>query len=314
MYRLGRYWQVVGLLMTVCAATSACTSSPAAQTHRPAPSPTSTFGHVTRFPLPDGVPTPNAVAAGPDGNLWFTAMDVASVPGQVGGNPVDDAIVRLTPAGVFTVFRLPHSGSWPDGVTAGPDGNLWFAEFYGDAVGRVTPQGAISEFPVPPQRADYHSQPHTIAAGPDGNLWFPDSGGNKIGRLTPAGAMTEFALPVHAENPAGSFPYGIAAGRDGAIWFTELTGMRIGRITTAGRITEFKLPGVNHVPKDIVAGPDGALWFLEPDTGVLGRITTDGHITEFPLADGEHGPQELAAGRDGALWFTYGEGIGRFSL
>jgi streptogramin lyase len=305
MCRLGRCWQLVGLLVTVCAVTSACTASPAAKARGPAPSPAPSLRHVRRFPLPDGVPGPNGITAGPDGNVWFTASGVAPVQGMVGGDPIDAAIVRLTPAGVFTMFRLPDPGGWPDGITAGPDGNLWFAEFYGDAVGRITPRGAVTEYPVPPQRVTYNSQPHAIAAGPDGRIWFPDSGGGKIGRITPAGMMTEF--PV-----TGGFSYGIAAGPDGALWFTG--GTSIGRITTAGRVTEFKLPGVNHMPGDIVAGPDGALWFLEPNKGLLGRITTDGRITEFPLPDHpcleESGGYTqcfavyIARGPDGAVWIS----------
>ena len=39
------------------------------------------------------------------------------------------------------------SGSYPFGITTGPDGNLWFTEYTGDRIGRITPQGVISEYP-----------------------------------------------------------------------------------------------------------------------------------------------------------------------
>jgi len=52
------------------------------------------------------------IAAGPDGNLWFT---------NLGNNSVG----RVTPAGVVSNFT--GSGiSDPFGIAAGPDGNLWF--------------------------------------------------------------------------------------------------------------------------------------------------------------------------------------------
>ena len=38
-------------------------------------------------------------------------------------------------------------GSAPSGITAGPDGNLWFTEFDGSRIGRITPAGVASEFP-----------------------------------------------------------------------------------------------------------------------------------------------------------------------
>ena len=84
--------------------------------------------------------------------------------------------------------QILASDSSPIGITAGPDGNLWFTEFTGNKVGKITPAGAITEFPIPTAS----SFPYGITAGPDGNLWFVEDGGNKIGRITPAGTITEF--------------------------------------------------------------------------------------------------------------------------
>jgi streptogramin lyase len=246
---------------------------------------------------------------GPDGGVWFTAVDYAR--GHfAGGEPVDDAIVRMTPSGQFTVFPLPHPGVLPDGITVGPDGNVWFTEYYGNAVGRITPDGVITEFHVPTHYngGTPQSQPHEIVAGPDGNLWFPDSGGGKIGRISPGGALVEYALPSHPEVPYPIQPYSIAAGPDGNLWFTENTAL--GRITPAGAITEFPLPAKDTGPYEITAGPDGDLWFLEEhfeanqDTYQIGRITPAGVITEFPLSYASEHPQALIAGPGGALWYA----------
>jgi hypothetical protein len=57
-----------------------------------------------------------------------------------------------------------------------------FAEQLGDRIGRITPAGVITEFPVP----NAFSAPFGIAAGPDGNLWFAEAGAPRIGRITPA--------------------------------------------------------------------------------------------------------------------------------
>ncbi len=86
--------------------------------------------------------------------------------------------ISKSPPGSITEFPLPTSPK-PEGITAGPDGNLWFTELYGNQIGRISPSGTISEFPLPTSG----SGPSGITAGPDGNLWFTENVG-KIGRIT----------------------------------------------------------------------------------------------------------------------------------
>jgi hypothetical protein len=120
-------------------------------------------------------------------------------------------------------FAVLTPSSTPFGITAGPDGALWFTEPAGNKIGRITPAGAITEFAIPTAS----SSPGRITAGPDGALWFTEGNGNQIGRITPAGAITEFAVPT-----ANSQPIGITAGPDGNLWFAEFSGNNIGRLTT----------------------------------------------------------------------------------
>src|SRR5215831_12132839 len=91
----------------------------------------------------------------------------------------------------FTEFRA-SPGSGPEGITAGPDANLWFTEFDSGSIARILPSApnTITEFPV--SSADI--RPEGITAGPDGNLWFVEITGNQVGRITPEGpnAITEF--------------------------------------------------------------------------------------------------------------------------
>jgi hypothetical protein len=131
------------------------------------------------------------------------------------------------PVGQITEFSagLP-SGSYPDGIAAGPAGNLWFTDPGSTrAIGRITPIGQITEFSTGLNGGSY---PDGIAAGPDGNLWFADAGSTKaIGRVTPSGQMTEFSAGLNG----GSGPIGIAAGPDGNLWFTDEGGASaVGRI------------------------------------------------------------------------------------
>ena len=46
-------------------------------------------------------------------------------------------------------FPIPTSNSQPIGITAGPDGTLWFVESNANKVGQITTAGMITEFPIP---------------------------------------------------------------------------------------------------------------------------------------------------------------------
>src|SRR4029077_16758961 len=121
--------------------------------------------------------------------------------------------------------------SRPEGITRGPDGNLWFTENSAGRIGRITPAGAA---PDSPAGLTPCSMPAEITAGPDGNLWFTEFGSSRIGRLTTAGAFTEFSAGI----TPGSNPFGIVVGPDGNIWFAEANaGLRpsnaIGRLNLA---------------------------------------------------------------------------------
>src|SRR5882757_874692 len=81
-------------------------------------------------------------------------------------------------------------GGFPEGITAGPDGNLWFTE-QRDRIGRITPLGVVTEFSA---GITAFAGPDGITAGPDGNLWFTEGYIDRIGRITPLGVITEFSI------------------------------------------------------------------------------------------------------------------------
>jgi streptogramin lyase len=238
------------------------------------------------------------------------------------------ADAAANPPGAITRFKsgfrpIPVPGCGPSecnsprAITTGPDGNLWFTDdgytpAYGayTSIGRITPQGNITEFS---DGLTAHSFPVAITAGPDGNLWFTepcagpcDQSTSAIGRITPTGVITEFREGL---NPV--YPGDITAGPDSNLWFTDLTA--IGRITPSGEITEFTAGlGPNAVVEGIAPGPDGNLWFTELDStptgdfvgAAIGRITPSGTITEFPYGDQSSHPDSIVQGPDGNLWFT----------
>jgi virginiamycin B lyase len=86
----------------------------------------------------------------------------------------------MTTQGKFSQFTLPTAKSNLQGITAGPDGALWFTEGnYNDKIGRITPQGKVTEFAIPTSG----SFAAGITTGPDGAIWFTEDEGNQIGRV-----------------------------------------------------------------------------------------------------------------------------------
>jgi len=216
--------------------------------------------------------------------------------------------VGASPALALTIkeYPLPTSGLGPDAIALGSDGNMWFTEDVGNAIGRITPSGVITEFPVPTTGTSLRG----IAAGPDGNLWFTEYEGNKIGRITTSGSITEFTIPT-----AKAFPWGIAAGPDGKLWFAESGADKIGRITTSGVFSKFPVPTAGAGPLGIAAGPDGNMWFTEAGVDQIGEITPSGVVTEFSGLLSGSTPFDITAASDGNLWFTEenGDQIGRIT-
>jgi streptogramin lyase len=58
-------------------------------------------------------------------------------------------VATQAPAQVITEFPIPTPNSGLRGITAGPDGALWFAEVDGNEIGRITTAGVITGFPLP---------------------------------------------------------------------------------------------------------------------------------------------------------------------
>ena len=80
--------------------------------------------------------TQNSLTSGPA--TFNTTSQGITIP--INGN----AIGRITPAGLVTEFSAgitPISG--PEGITAGPDGNLWFCEFRDGKVAMINPTTAL---------------------------------------------------------------------------------------------------------------------------------------------------------------------------
>jgi virginiamycin B lyase len=205
-------------------------------------------GEVTEFPLSSPDRYPVSICAGPDGALWFNED-----PGRIG---------KISVQGEISGFPLPDATTQMRSVAAGADGNLWFDEYFGAMqtvkIGRITPTGTVTEFPVP--------EVEQLTSGPDGNIWFAEAALGRIGKIMPTGDVTEFQLPPQV------YPAVITAGPDGNVWFgfipDSIGQLGFGRVTPSGNVAIYT-PYVTMSPPlspdflllSLASGPDGNLWF-----------------------------------------------------
>ena len=199
---------------------------------------------------PIGLPTvtsfavgffPFDIAAGPDGANWFTnpftrtlrpvtaaglgaaiplgasAFELASGPDAALWTGGVNRIVRATPSG--EVSTLLASVGIPGGVTAGPDGGIWFTEPARDRIGRIAPPatffvGRVPTFPVqvkPISGAVGHitasANPNAPASAYSALVHWGDGTQPSAGQIAPANAPGEFEISAtHTYASHGAFP------------------------------------------------------------------------------------------------------------
>jgi streptogramin lyase len=244
--------------------------------------------------------------------------------------------------GQVTEFPVPSAGGQPFGISAGPDGNVWFTEGGTQKVGRITPSGTVTDYPV-----TGGVQPRDITVGPDNNLWMTDQGANKVFKIVPdanpanpptitagtaplatprgiasingelwianaGGTVQRVKTDGTADGPAipttGTNLQFSTKGSDGSFWSTDFNGGLI-KVTTGATPTATAVDiGANKGPLGITSGPDGKVYFSEagaaPAGERIGRIGTDGTGLQETanLSGGASDPEGLAFGRDGNLY------------
>lgn len=199
-------------------------------------------GNVTTFPLAKGT-HPMYIASGADGNLWFSAgnnrigristagffadFPAVGFPGKIARGPdgavwyldrVNYRLSRVAPDGTIAQFNIGND-SLVD-LIAGPDANLWIADYTASSVLKFSPstRQVIAKYPAGPQ--GYAGD--RLVVGPDGNIWFTH--GDAIVRMKLDGTVTSFPASPN------SFPFSLTVGGDGNLWFGEYSSQRLGQL------------------------------------------------------------------------------------
>ncbi len=152
-----------------------------------------------------GVQTPHAVgggpqevAGGPNGQVLYA--NPGALPQQVG---------RLVSGGLPQPIDRPQAD--PFGITFGPDGAYWVAEFAAGGLARVTTDGAVTTLGGLPA-----NDPREITSGPGNTLWVSLELTKKVARVTgvdppPPPPPPPVAPPVAPPDPATPGPGPITA-------------------------------------------------------------------------------------------------------
>lgn len=116
-------------------------------------------GSIAEVDLGSAGNTPIPGAFDANGNLWFSNCGGFGCAGT-------DSFDFLSSSGAVTQYAA-DVGSHPRFSVVDPNGNAWFPLARTDAVARVSPNGTITQFPLP-LGAYNRANPNDIVLGPDG--------------------------------------------------------------------------------------------------------------------------------------------------
>jgi streptogramin lyase len=227
--------------------------------------------------------------------LRLIALGIAIVAALAVALGATLSAAQAAPLGALKQFRVPTADTEPLSITNGSDGNRWFVEGNLDsvlespAIGRITPAGDITEFPV---NCSFCSL-SDIVQGPDGILYFT-SNDPSLGRITTSG---EFLAPIPM--PETDVLAGDLAVHSNDIWITDFNNDSLWRYDVAtGQFTQFPVPE----PADVAVDSGGRVWFTAPLAPGIGELNpATGAVTVTPT---QLTPRQLTVASDGDIWFT----------
>ncbi|MDV3277218.1 MAG: hypothetical protein LYZ69_01970 [Nitrososphaerales archaeon] len=155
----------------------------------------SSFGAVTEYQLPTPSRWSNAIAAAPDGSVWFGEQ---SVPGA-GHLYANGTLVEYPwpSASRGTSTCGYRTGIW--GVALW-NGMVWGTDFDGSALVGLNPATGSTTVINVSERAPF---PYTLATAPDGSLWFTSlSSAPVLGRVSQNLSVATFGVAL----PKGEVP------------------------------------------------------------------------------------------------------------
>ena len=178
---------------------------------------------------------------------------------------------------------------FPHDITVDADHNVWWAEFQGGHIGRLTQStGKMDRFPMDPEKKVVdeagvvgNARAHTPRPDSKGNIWFTVIRGNKTGKWDKATQkITLWEIPTEH-----SFPYGLIVTPEDKLFFAELRGCNVGYFDpVTEKFTEYKSPSAPCGINRLAADSKGIVWYSVFSGGKLGRLDpTSGAMKEYDI-------------------------------
>ncbi len=262
-----------------------------------------------------------------DGNIWGSnsLIGLSRVDPRTGqwshfpigydeNNPETDMYGRSKgdPDSVWS-YIFPHD------MTIDRKGQVFWAEFQGQHLGRLDPStGKFDRYPMDPEGVVVDERGvvgnirgHTPHMAENGDVWFTAIRGNKLGKWDhQTTEITLWEIPT-----PHSFPYGLEVDQDGIVWFAELFGCAIGRFDPATeKFTEYPALMKPCAINRLAADSQGTIWYSVFSSGRLGRLDPKtGEQKEYdvlPFSNVKASmPYGIVADNDDKIWFGDG-GLG----
>ena len=168
-------------------------------------------GTITEYPL--GAQTfPTDLTVGPDGNLWVAEGGWAQKASAIVAMTTSGTIVKTYPLASMANGAAAN----PYGIITGPDGNLWFGEYNGTTLDRLTTGGQITRYTTPSSMPGIAA----LAISKNGDIWFAENGSymlsaGQVGYITPGQSTIHevyLNVPLHVR--------GIVFDKNGALWYS----------------------------------------------------------------------------------------------
>lgn len=254
-------------------------------------------GQTTEVPLGMGS-APHGVIVGPDGHAWVTDSGLNaivrvdgktnevkkfSLPAGRSGANLNTAVFdrrgvlwftgqsgvygRLDPAsGEMTVYDAPR-GRGPYGITATPDGTVWYASLAGSHIARIDPVSGSATVVSPPT-ADQGAR--RIWSDSRGRLWVSEWNAGQVAVHDPAaGTWAEYRLP--GDKPQA---YAVYVDDRDVVWLSDFGANSLVRFDPPTKaLTSFPLPSTPSNVRQILGRP-GEVWGAESAADALVRIRT----------------------------------------
>ncbi len=226
---------------------------------------------VANYPIPSPDSHPHGLTVARDGKVWFTGRE-----GNLVGyfNPANKSF-KLYDLPVRNVNPDPSmNGNFPIYIDEAPDGSMYFTDLLTSRVGRITPDGALTEYPLPSKYGPAgNARPIAVFVRPDGVAVVSEEAGHAYATVMTSGSVQEFPL-----NPSDAKAAALTYDRLGTLWVQYNTPDQIGRVEADGTVTPFAIPTADAIQHRVIIGPDGELWFTELGKDKIGRMVT-GHAS-----------------------------------